>query len=120
MQEFIARLSVPRLTLGHVRPLTYDVIFEPLQSRTARKLDIFADECKWITRDNYFFQQTILLTIPFYVFLDADFESDIVKFEFEKVYPHVQLENFEFGPILNIFASYIYVLMEPGQNGPWV
>ena len=44
MQEFIARLLVLRLTLGHVRSLTYDVISEPLQSRTARKLDIFADE----------------------------------------------------------------------------
>ena len=38
----------------------------------------------------------------------------------EKVYPHVQLDNFEFGPILNIFASYVYVMMETGQHEPWM
>ena len=100
MQEFIARLLVPRLTLGHVRSLTYDVIFEPLQSRTARKLDIFADE--WPVSGSpvitIFFQQTILLTIPFYVFLDADFESDIVKFEFEKSLPARATGKFRIWP----------------------
>ena len=81
MQELIARLLVPRLTLDHVRSLTYDVIFEPLQSPAARKFDIFV--CKWINC-YYNFRQTILLTIHFYVSWDADFESTIKKFEFEK------------------------------------
>ena len=74
MYEFIARLLVPRSTLDHVRSLTYDVIFEPLQSPAARKFDIFVR--KWINC-YYNFRQIILLTIHSYVSRDADFEFDI-------------------------------------------
>ena len=108
MQEFIARLLVPRSTLNHVSSLTYDVIFEPLQSPAARKFDmVFLSFLrkfvrKWI--DCYYnFWQAILLAIHFYVNWDADFEFDI-KNRIRKKYCTCNLKNFEFWTFWTFFA----------------
>ena len=113
MQEFIARLLVPRSTLNHVSSLTYDVIFEPLHSPAASKFDIFIR--KWI--DCYYnFWQTILLTIHFYVSWDADFEFDI-KNQIRKI-QHVQFKNLNLAHF-ELFLHFCgYMVMETGKNKP--
>ena len=58
--------------------------------------------------------------MPLNVILEADFESDIVNFEFEKTLTARAPGKFWICPILNIFASYVHVMMESGQNGPWM
>ena len=97
MQEFIARLLVPRSTLGHVRSLTYDVIFESLQSRAARKLDIFAR--KWINR-YYNFSANHSPNHPFSCFLGRWFwiwhkNSNSKKLTVRAMWKFWSLHNFE-------------------------